>query len=73
VKKNTVIAHTDQVMSKISNTTDLTDYALWYAIAKVIKSNTMELRAQYVTELIKAITDDAEFLNGLDYPQEVNA
>ena len=71
MKKLTVIGHTDKVMRKVSNTTALTDQALWYAVAKVIKSDTMELRAQYVTELIEAIAQP-EFHNSLDYPEVVS-
>ncbi len=75
MKKLTVAEHTNRIQYKIANRTNpiaLNNKALWMAIAKVIKSDTMELRAQYVTELIEAIAD-AEFHNSLDYAQEVGA
>ncbi len=75
VKKLTVAEHASKVQYKIANRTNpvaLNNKALWMAIAKVIKSDTMELRAQYVTELIEAIAD-AEFHNALDYAEEVSA
>jgi hypothetical protein len=72
MKKISVIGHTDSIVRKVSNRTELNDQALWMAVARVIKSDTMELRAKYVTELIEAISD-SEFHNNLDYSNKVGA
>jgi len=57
MKKLSAVEHTDRIARHLSERTDLNDHDLWMGIAKVIKSDTMELRAKYVTELIKAIVD----------------
>lgn len=62
MKKLTAIEHTDRIARHLSERTDLNDQDLWMGIAKVMKSNTMELRAKYVAELIKTIID-AEKMN----------
>ena len=63
MKKLTAIQYTDKVMREVKQQIDLTQYELWnefqiwLAVTKIVKSNTMELRAQYVSELIKSIAD----------------
>jgi hypothetical protein len=63
MKKLTAIQHTDRVMREVKQQIDLTQYELWnefqiwLVVTKIVKSNTMELRAQYVSELIKSIAD----------------
>jgi hypothetical protein len=63
MKKLTAIQQTEKVMREVKQEIDLTQYELWNefqiwrAVTKIVKSNTMELRAQYVSELIKTIAD----------------
>jgi hypothetical protein len=63
MKKLTAIQQTEKVMREVKQEIDLTQYELWnefqiwLAVTKIVKSNTMELRAQYVSELIKTIAD----------------
>lgn len=57
MKKLTAIEHTDRIARHLSERVDLNDQDLWMGIVKVVKSDSMELRAKYVTELIKAIVD----------------
>lgn len=57
MKKLTAIQHTDKIMRSVSQRADLNEFDLWMAVAKVVKSDTMELRAQYVKELIHAVVD----------------
>ncbi len=57
MKKLTAIEHTDRIARHLSERADLNDHDLWMGIAKVIKSDSMELRAKYVAELINAVVD----------------
>ena len=63
MRKLTAIQQTEKVMREVKKEIDLTQYELWNefqiwrAVTKIVKSNTMELRAQYVSELIKTIAD----------------
>jgi hypothetical protein len=63
MRKLTAIQQTEKVMREVKKEIDLTQYELWnefqiwLAVTKIVKSNTMELRAQYVSELIKTIAD----------------
>ena len=57
MKKFTAVEHTDRVLRKVSDRVDLGDFELWMSIAKVMRSDTMELRAKYVEELITAVVD----------------
>jgi hypothetical protein len=57
MQKLTAIQHTDKVLRSVIDRADLNEFDLRMAIARVVKSDTMELRAQYVKELIHAIVD----------------
>jgi hypothetical protein len=57
MKKLSAVEHTDRIARHLSERTDLNDQDLWMGIVKVIKSDSMELRAKYVTELINAVVD----------------
>ncbi len=72
MKKLGVIGHADSIVRKVASRTELNDHALRMAVARIIKSDTMELRAKYVIELIEALAD-SEFHNGLDYQEQVGA
>lgn len=57
MKKFTAIEHTDRIVRSVSERADLSEFDLWIAVAKVMKSDSMQLRAIYLTELMHKLID----------------
>ena len=55
MKKLTTIQHTNNIWREVVKPNNLVSNEIYFAIVKTLRSNTVELRAEYIAELINAV------------------
>jgi hypothetical protein len=55
MKKLTTIQHTNNIWRDVIKPNDLVSNEIYFAIVKTLRANTVELRAEYIAELINAV------------------